>query len=686
MHIIESDVQILSKQIYVLGMMKLAESLGLITDQQYGARNKRQCQSAYINKICYYDISRQKDMNCAFLDDDTKACYDRIVTRLSEVEVRKWGVSKKAAAFTTKFLHQQEFFLRTAHGTTTKSYKYTESSRIQGSGQGIGWAGPRWTVSSDTVSNIMARQCTGMKFSDPTNSIEIKRNGDFFVDDLDIGVTEDAIKDKTKTTLTCLQEDEQIHSLVLNGIGHCLNPIKTSYYDIVYKRDGIGYSAMSSIENPGTLQIQVEFDGDLKTIKRLEPYEASKALGVYLAPNGKYRKQYEILDKKLKKWARNVKSSSLTPREKLVAYHGYILRGIIYILSATNFTKEQCDKLQKILSPILYNAYRVQRHASRIPLYTPKSLGGYGIVSIYHLQGVEKLKYYLMHNRLGDTTGDLLKISTRFTQLELGISTPFWQSWYKKYSPLLNETWTTDIWRYLDSCGMRLMDTTFWNYKLPRRHDFSLMDAVMDSNLSILQKQIFNQVRLYMKVISADDLIDHKTRSIKNNVLDCSNPMTSKLGFPYIKPFPTSWVQLWQSIIKSLIFLRLDILLSGQRLTSSHLEDSYENVFYHMDNTSDSVVLEPKDISMASMKFHNAVQCIKNNIDKSPKWMRHIWGESTFTATALIAILKLSISNKLAIATDASVNEGHAAHAFCFSDKQKGTVIFSSESKVEGPA
>ena len=40
-HIIESDIQFLSKQIYVLGMMKMADDLGLITDQQYGARNKR---------------------------------------------------------------------------------------------------------------------------------------------------------------------------------------------------------------------------------------------------------------------------------------------------------------------------------------------------------------------------------------------------------------------------------------------------------------------------------------------------------------------------------------------------------------------------------------------------------------------------------------------------------------------
>ena len=245
-HIIESDMQFLSKKVYVLGMMKIAEDLGLITDQQYGARNKRQCQSAYINKICYYDLSRQKLMASAFLDDDAKACYDRIVTRLSEMEVRKWGVSKRAAKYTTKFLHNQQFFLKLAGGTTTQSYQYTESTRIQGSGQGIGWAGPRWTVSSDTISSIMAERCTGMKFTDPSQSIEIKRNGDFFVDDLDIGVTEDAIEDKSKSTATCLQEDEQIHSLVLNGIGHCLNPIKMSYYDIKYRREGIGHVAMTS--------------------------------------------------------------------------------------------------------------------------------------------------------------------------------------------------------------------------------------------------------------------------------------------------------------------------------------------------------------------------------------------------------------------------------------------------------
>ena len=96
-------------------MMRTAEKFQLITDQQYGARNRRQCQSAIINNICYYDVSRQKVMATSFLDDDAVACYDRILTELSEVEVRKWGVSKHAAKFTTKFLQNQKFYLKTVH-------------------------------------------------------------------------------------------------------------------------------------------------------------------------------------------------------------------------------------------------------------------------------------------------------------------------------------------------------------------------------------------------------------------------------------------------------------------------------------------------------------------------------------------------------------------------------------------
>ena len=443
---------------------------------------------------------------------------------------------------------------------------------------------------------------------------------------------------------------------------------------------------MTASENPGELFIQVEFNGDKKKIKRLEPHVASKALGVYLAPDGKYNKQFEILDKKIRKWARKIRTSSLSHRERLVAYHGYILRGILYVLSATSFTKEQCDKLQTIISPILYNAFRVQRNASRIPLYTPKSLGGYGIVSIYHLQGIEKLKYLFMHRRRSDTTGELLNISMRYTQLELGISKTFWSTNYNKYHHFITETWTTDIWRYTHSCGVKIIDNAFWNYKLPRRHDFFLMDAVINTGLSLETKQIFNQIRMYMKIISAADLFFPNTNTFKPDILDCAAPLSSSLGFPNIKPFPQSWKKAWRSILLTIILPRVRSLPLGDNINPSHLDEHFST------HTTDTSTAEHSTIdfsngipAITSPQFHEGVKCIHNCIKRSDKWLRHIWGPSRLSHRNLFTILTLAKREHLVLATDASIDEGCGAHAFCFADGRKGKTLFTSGSKVEGP-
>ena len=86
-----------------------------------------------------------------YCDKQLDSKFYSIVTRLSEVEVRKWGVSKKAAQFTTKFLHNQEFSLKTTHGITEQSYKYSETSRIHGRA-GQGRAGHR--VGGSTVDRL----------------------------------------------------------------------------------------------------------------------------------------------------------------------------------------------------------------------------------------------------------------------------------------------------------------------------------------------------------------------------------------------------------------------------------------------------------------------------------------------------------------------------------------------------
>ena len=117
-------------------------------------------------------------MTSAFIDIDARACYDRIVTSLSGLEGRKWGAPFKLSQFTTKFIESQQFTIRTGFGISNQYYEYSDDKPIQGSGQGIGWAGSRWINSSDTCSDIMKKYCAGVYYHDPRGENEVQKCGD----------------------------------------------------------------------------------------------------------------------------------------------------------------------------------------------------------------------------------------------------------------------------------------------------------------------------------------------------------------------------------------------------------------------------------------------------------------------------------------------------------------------------
>ena len=108
--------------------------------------------------------------------------------------------------------------------------------------------------------------------------------------------------------------------------------------------------------------------------------------------------------------------------------------------------------------------------------------------------------------------------------MELGTSTPFWDMPFKKYGYLVSATWTSHIWDYLSQCNVRLHDENQWTYTPPRTNDSHLMDIVLDTLLDKHQKSIFNQVRMFMKVITISDVYDADRKKIKEGIFDCTVP------------------------------------------------------------------------------------------------------------------------------------------------------------------
>ena len=115
--------------------MNMVENLNLVTDKQYGGRWNRQAQSAVLNKVCYYDITRQTRTPSAFMNDGARACNNGIITSLSIAEGR-------SHIYTTNILQHQKFFVRTATGVTSEHYSYSTETPTQSDRQEVGWAEP----------------------------------------------------------------------------------------------------------------------------------------------------------------------------------------------------------------------------------------------------------------------------------------------------------------------------------------------------------------------------------------------------------------------------------------------------------------------------------------------------------------------------------------------------------------
>lgn len=149
-----------------------------------------------------------------------------------------------------------------------------------------------------------------------------------------------------------------------------------------------------------------------------------------------------------------MKSSFLSAKEKIKSYNAFTSKGVECVLPTSSLSQEQCNDLGKLATPILYNAHSIQRNNSKCVLYSPTKYGGLGHKSIWHIQGINKLKFFLTHYRRHDTTRRLLKISMRWTQIEAGTSKPFYQHDFQQLAPILTPIWTLHLWECMSICNL----------------------------------------------------------------------------------------------------------------------------------------------------------------------------------------------------------------------------------------
>ena len=711
-HIVEAELQFFSKNIFARKMMKAAETANAISDNQYGGRKNRQATSVVLNKLLYYGICRQKLLNVAFMDDDAKACFDRIIPHLSQIESQKWGVHYKAAKLATKIIRNQQFFVKTGHGISTNSYSYSDASPIFGVGQGLGWSGPMWLNTSDTICKLLDQECGGMKFSSVDNSITVEKKNDHFVDDASSGVT------ANKTTLDKsipeqLEHDEQKHSYSLFGSGHRLALHKCKWYYVCYIRHLTGYTFKPESESPASINLKEGFTTSPTTVPRLSPDCPHKTLGHWISPMGTSEKQCGIIAEKAQSWSNKIGKSSLQRDDRILAYQGYLMPSIRYKIVSTNLTFAECDKLMTPIKPILLNTHGLHKNCNRNILFLPTQNTGLGYQHWYIVKGIEKLRLAFLHFRKQDTTNDLLKICLSYTQLEIGNTQVFFSRDPSEWRKYVSDNWIIDLWQFTHECGVTLHLPDVWTYTPPRDNDVFLADLIEQSNWDETHKLMFHQIRLYLQLLTLSDLVVvDKGTQILHNIFQCTRSRDSSLEWPDAPAFPSSWKHSWCQFLRNTIATHLYHSPLGKWISPTHQKwatfTTYSQNIVRINNecftkiqgqwkktSSPTLCLYPCDFEQGKIKGyikslptscpHDQVETTYDSVFSTlPNWQIRNLGFIP-TMDQLQKLAKLINSNECIGVSDGSLRDHYPAHAWCFVNSTSGAICIQGEAPVDGP-
>lgn len=164
-------------------------------------------------------------------------------------------------------------------------------------------------------------------------------------------------------------------------------------------------------------------DPNPTVIKRIEPTDTFRSLGVHVTPDGTSKGTFTILQDIALNYASILTGTHVTRQEALTTYIQYILPKLRYQPPLLALTLKQCDTLQSIILKAVLPKLHINHHTARSIVHGPIELGGLALPHIYTMQGVDKLNLLLGHLRLQDRTGQLIHADLSYLQLLSGSGT-----------------------------------------------------------------------------------------------------------------------------------------------------------------------------------------------------------------------------------------------------------------------
>jgi len=567
--IVKTELNCIAKSRWSKKLMQHVDKHKLLTNDQYGGRNGRQAQSAVINKVLYYDIQNQIVEDAVFIDKDARSCFDRLLPKIVTLENEKVGMPKESSSFMENTLDNQEIHFRTMYGLSKGFIKKDVGTAKYGAGQGIGWSGQACNATLNIICNAMKIKCKGMMvFCNPDGSIRVETFGDYFVDDTELGTSEMG-KDPNITIIQQAQLNDQKHSYYWFISGGRNAVEKGLWYHLSHKFVNGRPVQRKKNETKGELKTKPSYDEEEVVVPQYEVNQAHKMLGCWVCPALCQKKQKEVLISLCRKWSQKVVGKFLSATEKIQAYETVLLKQLEYRLAMSCLTITDCEEIMKYYMPQICHGYHIQRNFERDLCCATKKYGGLQVTHLYDLVGHQKMKFFMKHVRNDDKTGRLIKISMEYTQLQMGISKPFYTQKYDKWKTIVTNTWMTHLWQYMNEAEATLEVTEFKIPKKQRKNDRFLMDILSPHIPNKNMHYKINACRMALKVIFLSDITTLNGKEILPEVYEGRISRESTMKWPK-QSIPNGWWKLWNTYITSYIVPLLKSKPLGKSLQYNH--------------------------------------------------------------------------------------------------------------------
>jgi len=184
-------------------------------------------------------------------------------------------------------------------------------------------------------------KCLFTTLQEAIHKVQTKFVGCAFMDDTNV------------IQLSLTETPDQARMQLQNAIGtwefnlkatcDALVPEKTVLWLVSFKWEGGSWRYAGMQDSPGEVWVN-DLYNDRKVLKRLEPHQAYKTLGVFLAPDGNLSKQFNKMRAAAVEWADGIHTGNLRKEEVWIALQSTVLRTLAYPLPALRLTRSSAKQ------------------------------------------------------------------------------------------------------------------------------------------------------------------------------------------------------------------------------------------------------------------------------------------------------------------------------------------------------